>query len=39
MHTRANRADNVGKPQELLQADPEGSLSGSHATEETSLEW
>ena len=39
MYTRANRADDAGKPQELLQADPESSLSGSHATDETSLEW
>lgn len=38
MHTRANRADDAGKPQEMLQATPESSLSGSHATDETSLE-
>ncbi len=36
MLTRANRADDADKPQE---ADPDSSLSGSHATDETSLEW
>ena len=39
MHTRANRAHDAGKPQELLHADAGSSLSGSHATDETSLEW
>lgn len=39
MRTRAHMADDAGKPQEFLQADPDSSLSGSHATDETSLEW